>query len=193
MRIAEKLRSVAFDFASRLDLLDKSFFFLQRHFLVILSLALVAAFGRVLQLGGFGEISPLLNFFMEILVEGSRVAIFLLVLGIERFRKAWLVIRSWSELTEISRRALTIVRHEWVRIVFNAFGFLLIAGLLNFTIDQLAYETCLLLSLKQEGILVPASSEWTVLLFFKNILVIPFTIVFETVMLLWLFRQRLHF
>ena len=61
---------------------------------------------------------------------------------------------------------------------------IIVAGI-NLLIDLLAYETCLYLTLKKEGILVDTSSEWTILLFFKNILVIPFTLVFETVFLLW--------
>ena len=57
---------------------------------------------------------------------------------------------------------------------------------MNLLIDHLAYETCLYLALRYNGILVDTSSEWTILLFFKNISVIPFTLVFETIVLLWL-------
>jgi hypothetical protein len=63
---------------------------------------------------------------------------------------------------------------------------LLIAATINYFIDLLAYETCLYLSLKSDGILAESSSEWTILLFFKNLTVIPLTLIFDTVLLLWL-------
>ena len=68
----------------------------------------------------------------------------------------------------------------------NIVGFLLIAWAINYLIDVLAYETCLYLTLKKDGILVESSSEWAILLFFKNLTVIPLTLIFDTVLLLWL-------
>jgi hypothetical protein len=74
----------------------------------------------------------------------------------------------------------------WLLILINFVCFLLIAATINYLIDLLAYETCLYLKLTEDGILSPSSSEWTILLFFKNLSVIPFTLVFEAVFLLWL-------
>ncbi len=86
------------------------------------------------------------------------------------------------------RRRMGMIKFkaQWVQIVFSFIGFPAIAGGINFLIDQLAYHTCLYLTLKSGGILVEASSEWTLLLFFKNISVIPFALVFETIFLLCL-------
>ena len=193
MKTSKQIQSCVADISNKLDLLGHSFSFLQRHLLTVLCLAIIAALGRVVQLGGFGEIPSWLNILLEFVVEGSRLAIFILVIGIEQVRKLPVFLRqyfgSWKKLREGCRRAVTTIRSSWIKVVFNVGAFLIIAGFLNFLIDQLAYETCLLLSLKQEGILVPASSEWTILLFFKNILVIPFTIVFETVLLMWILRR----
>lgn len=75
--------------------------------------------------------------------------------------------------------------------VISFIGFSAIAFTFNFLINQLAYETCLLISLKDDGILVPSASEWTILLFFKNILTIPFTIIFEIILILCMMGRPL--
>jgi hypothetical protein len=150
----------------------------------------IAAFGRVIQLGGFGKISDVENVILEVVVELSRMIIFLFVLGAANIKRGLYHIRQFLSGKYNLRARLTIalkrVRLHWLSITLNFIGFLFIAGIINFLIDQLAYQTCLFLSLRREGILVDTSSEWTILLFFKNILVIPFTLVFETILLLWI-------
>ncbi len=42
----------------RMDLLFISLIFLKKHYAILLALGLIAAFGRVIQLCGFGEITP---------------------------------------------------------------------------------------------------------------------------------------
>ena len=81
--------------------------------------------------------------------------------------------------------AVQKMKKQWPAVVLNSIGFLLIAGAINYLIDALAYKTCLYLALKKQGILAASSSEWAILLFFKNLSVIPFTLIFETVFLLW--------
>jgi hypothetical protein len=175
---------------SKLDLLFSSIIFLKDHFVILLALGLIAAFGRVIQLGGLGEISTLTNVILEVVVETSRVIIFLYVLGVANIKKGFYQVRQLfsgkSKLRGIRAIAFQKLKSNWVNISLSFLGFLIIAGTINFLIDQLAYQTCLYLSLKREGILVDTSSEWTILLFFKNILVIPFTLVFETIFLLWI-------
>ncbi|MDQ4141738.1 MAG: hypothetical protein M3142_14610 [Bacteroidota bacterium] len=78
------------------------------------------------------------------------------------------------------------MKNQWFAILLNFTCFLSMAAGINFLIEQLAYVTCLLLSLKQGGIINNASSEWIILLLFKNLSVIPFTLVFEAIFLLWL-------
>ena len=175
---------------SKLDLLSHSFSFMRDHYKILLALGLIAAFGRVIQLGGFGEVSSTTNYILEGVVEGSRILIFLYVLGIANIRrgidKVKHLFSGKRNLKAIWAVAVQKIKTQWLGISLNFFGFLIIAGTINFLIDQLAYQTCLFLSLKSRGILVDTSSEWTILLFFKNILVIPFTLVFETLFLLWL-------
>ena len=78
------------------------------------------------------------------------------------------------------------LKKQWAAVLLNTRVFLLITWLINFLIDLLAYQTCLYLTLKSDGILAASASEWTILLFFKNLSVIPFTLVFDAVFLLWI-------
>jgi hypothetical protein len=174
----------------KLELLLLSLAFLRKHYTLIILLGLIAAFGRVIQLKGFGEIPAWANVVLEIIVESSRLIMILFVLGIANVKEgALLVKRVFTEKGKLKAAWTMGIRKLKTRaqsIVISFIGFSVIATVLNVLINQLAYQTCLFLSLKQQGILVDAASEWTILLFFKNILVIPFTLVFETLFLLWI-------
>ena len=179
----------AFKFSNKLTILNTAIYFIKKHFLVILLLGLISAFGRVIQLGGFGEISSWANIVLEIIVESSRILLFLFVLGLANVKKGML--RIWDLFTKkgmwrsIWNNSIQKLKKQWLSVLLNLSAFLIIAWMFNFLIDQLAYETCLYLSLKKHGVLVDRSSEWTILLFFKNLSVIPFTLVFETLLILW--------
>jgi hypothetical protein len=155
-----------------------------------MSLGLVSAFGRVIQLGGFGAIPAWTNVLLEVIVESSRILLFLYVLGLANIRQGVLRIKHF--ITQKSSRklqwtlAIQKLKEQWLAIILNVVGFFLIAWLINYLIELLAYQTCLYLSLKKNGVLVDSSSEWTILLFFKNLSVIPFTLVFETLFILWI-------
>ncbi len=164
--------------------------FFKRHLAVILMLGLIAAFGRVIQLGGFGEITSWMNISLEVVVESARILLFLYALGLADVRRGTLRIKRLFT-DKISRRqqvrvARQTLKQHWLSVLCNVMVFLLIAAGINYLIDLLAYETCLYLSLKQDGILAADASEWTILLFFKNLSVIPFTLVFEAIFLLWI-------
>ena len=181
------------NFSNRLSLLYRTLYFLKRHLMVILGLGLIAAFGRVIQLGGFGQITPRMNIFLEVVVEFVRLLIFLYVLGLASFKKGALRIKQLFT-NKISRKlywkiALQKIRKQRVEILLNFFVFLGIAWVINYLIDLLAYQTCLYLTLKKNEILDQASSEWTIILFFKNISTIPLTLTFEAVFLLWIINK----
>jgi len=177
----------------KLSLLYGSIFFVRKHFITIFGLGLIAAFGRVIQLGGLGEIPSWANIVLEVAVETARVLIFLFVLGVANIKRgAYHVRRMFTRRNNLKTYwsiATKKLKTQWIQISLSFLGFLIIAGVINFLIDSLAYETCLFLTLKSEGILADTTSEWIVLLFFKNISVIPFTIVFETILLLWITRE----
>jgi hypothetical protein len=163
-----------------------------------MGLGLIAAFGRVIQLEGFGKITSWMNVVLEVVVESARVLIFLYVLGLADIKNGAVRIRNLFTHKDNRKLNWTIatqkLKKQWFYILLNIIGFLLIAGLINYLIDQLAYETCFYLTLKKGGILVDSSSEWTILLFFKNISVIPLMLVFDAIFLLWItnkFKGRL--
>lgn len=164
--------------------------FIRRHWIVLLALGLIAALGRVIQLGGFGEVSRFTHMLLEIVIEGSRIALLLFVFGLANMKTGLgHVVRLFTGRVSVrsyARQAWSKMKSRWPALTLSFVAFALIAWCLNLLIDQLAYETCLYLTLKREGVLVDTSSEWTILLFFKNLSVIPFTLVFETFLLLWL-------
>ena len=180
----------AFNFLNKLTTLNNAIYFIKKHFLVILSLGLVSAFGRVIQLGGFGEIPGWVNIILEIIVESSRILLFLFVLGLANVKKGISRIRDLFTKKNMWRSNWSVsiekIKKQWLSVLLNLVAFLIIASMFNYLIDQLAYQTCLYLSLKENGILVDSSSVWTILLFFKNLSVIPFTLVFETLLILWI-------
>ena len=180
----------AFNFLIKLTTLNNAIYFIKKHFLVILGLGLISAFGRVIQLGGFGEIPGWANIVLEIIVESSRILLFLFVLGLANVKKGILRIRDLFTKKDMWRSNWSVsvqkIKKQWLSVLLNLATFLIIASMFNYLIDQLAYQTCLYLSLKEHGVLVDSSSEWTILLFFKNLSVIPFTLVFETLLILWI-------
>lgn len=176
--------------ADKFNLLHNTVYFFKKHFAAIGTLGLIGALGRVIQLGGFGQITTWMNIALEVVVESSRVLLFLYVLGMANIKNGVLRIRHLfvhkGNWTAFLRVAIQKLKKQWFAVLLNIFLFLIIAWAINHLIDLLAYETCLYLSLKKDGILAESSSEWTILLFFKNLTVIPFTLIFDTVLLLWL-------
>lgn len=156
----------------------------------ILGLGLMAALGRVIQLGGFGPIPAGMNIALEVVVESARLLLVLFVLGWGNIRGGALRIkhiwRKKDSRKKLWAAAIQKMKRQWLAIFLNMIAFLAIAWTINYLIDLLAYETCLYLTLKKDGILVETSSEWTILLFFKNLTVIPLTLIFDTILILWL-------
>ncbi|MEJ0056033.1 MAG: hypothetical protein WDN75_10465 [Bacteroidota bacterium] len=112
---------------------------------MILGLCLVAAFVRVIQLGGFGETEPWMNPALEAVVEGSRILMFLFVLGVANIKKGLLQIgylfsaqMEWRKHWSNTKKN---IKMNWVYLSMNLIGFAAIAGVFNLLIDQLAYET----------------------------------------------------
>ena len=182
--------NLSFNHTGKLSLLNNTLYFFKKHFLIIMGLGLIAALGRVIQLGGFGQITNWMNVILEVVVESARILLFLYVLGFANVKNGVLRIKHLLTHRDNRKKLLTNAIHklkkQWLPLSLNIIGFLVIASIINYLIDLLAYETCLYLSLKTDGILAESSSEWTILLFFKNLTVIPLTLIFDTVLLLWL-------
>ena len=82
--------------------------------------------------------------------------------------------------------AIRKLKIQWLSIFLNLAVFLIIALIINYLIDLLAYKTCLYITLRRDGIIARSASEWTIILFFKNLSVIPFTLTFYAIFLLWI-------
>jgi hypothetical protein len=167
--------------------------FFKNHFLIIFGLGLVAAFGRAIQLKAFGPISPLSHTLLEIVVESARVLIFVYALGLTNVKTG--VVRLIQLVTNKQGRkqnwrlAIQKIRDKWPSLLINLVAFSVIALLFNKLIDHIAYETCLYITLQTRQIISSQSSEWAIILFFKNISVIPFTLVFNALFCLWLVNR----
>jgi hypothetical protein len=175
---------------SSISLVKYSIHFFGLHFLVVFGAGLVAAIGRAIQLGAMDHVSSGVNNLLEILIAAARVLTFLLVLGEGSIGKGARRIRSIFHLKgaqwrSISEAVITKLRVNWLSLVTNLLVYSAIAFMINFTIDKVAYDTDLLINLQSSHILSPQTSEWVLLLFLKNLTVIPFTIIFNGFLLLW--------
>ena len=167
--------------------------FCQHHFLFIFSLGLIAAFGRAIQLRAFGPVSPTAHVLLEIVVEFARILIFLYALGFTNVRKG--IGRVVQFVTNKQGRkqhwrlAMQTLRSKWGALLINFLAFLVIAFMFNVLINHIAYETCLYITLQARQLISDQTSEWAIILFFKNISVIPFTLIFNALFCLWLVNR----
>jgi hypothetical protein len=185
--------NLSFNLSDKLGLLANTLYFFKKHLMIIVGLGLISALGRVIQLEGFGQIPTWANIILEVVVESARILLFLYVLGLANIKKGiWRIRQLFTDrngLKLYGRVALQTMKKRWLEILLNFSAFLGIAWIINYLIDLLVYQTCLYLTLKKGEILSQAASEWTVILFFKNLSVIPFTLTFEALFLLWIINK----
>jgi len=174
--------------------ISQTLFFFKSQFAVILGLGLIAAFGRAAQLGAFGEVSSGFHVCLEVLIQSSRLLIFIYTLGLTNVRRAIFGVRDLFANKNIRTAnwqiAIQKIRSEWPSLLANLFIYLLIALVINKLIDYAAYQTCLYYKLKSSEIISNKSSEWVIILFFKNLSVIPLTLVFNALFLLWITNKK---
>ena len=167
-----------------------TFRFIKDNFLIIFGLGLITAIGRAIQLRAFGPINPVSHILLEIMIESARVALIFYVLGLANIKsgltKIVRVVRSKESRRQNWRVAIIKLRQQWSIILINLVAFLIVAYLFNLLIDHIAYETCLYITLIARQLISEQSSVWALILFFKNVSVIPFTLVFQTLFLLWI-------
>jgi len=170
--------------------LIQALLFFKNHFAIILGLGLIAAFGRATQLGAFGQVSSTFHAILEFTIQSARIAIFVYTLGltnvrqgISRLKRLFTSGKTWKENWIIARTKLKL---EWKSLLMSMFIYLLIAVVINKLIDYATYQTCLYYKLKTNEIISDKASEWVIILFFKNLSVIPFTLVFNALFLLWI-------
>lgn len=173
-----------------LDWLLYTLQFIRSNFLIIFGLGLIAAIGRAIQLRVFGPISPLSHTLLEIIIESARVALVFYALGLANLKSGFIkvirVVKDKESRRHNWRVAINKLRQQWSTILINLVAFLLIAYLFNLLIDHIAYETCLYITLMAHRLISEQSSVWALILFFKNVSVIPFTLVFQALFILWI-------
>ncbi|MCE7067082.1 hypothetical protein [Dyadobacter sp. CY326] len=175
---------------STFDWTKDSLLFLKRNFLTILLLGLVAGLGRAAQLRAFGEIPAWLDVSLEVIIQSARLLTFVFALGLNNFKSG--VKRISAALLQksggLSKRQIAWhkLKTHWKKLLWNMAALLAMSFLINLFIDHIAYETCMYVSLQKRGIINVNASEWTIILFLKNISVIPLTLVFNAMFVLWL-------
>jgi len=164
--------------------------FINRHWLSTGVLNLAAASGRFVQEGGTGKISVEVFSLLEITVELSRVLLVLLVIGNGSvnagFRRIVSVFRmKRADWKQVWYQLKTNVAWNKIALSINLVIFMVIGTVANIAID-LATHLFLLNWLKSNDLLAVTASQWPVILFLKNVSIIPFTLVFECLLVLFL-------
>lgn len=164
--------------------------FINRHWLIVGVLNLIAAAGRFVQEGGTGKISFETFSLLEIAVELSRVLLVLLVVGngsiSAGFRSIVSIFRmKGSDWKQVWRQLRNNIAWNKITLSINLVVFMIIATITNISIDLLTH-LFLLNWLKINDLLTATASQWPVILFLKNVSIIPFTLVFECLLVLFL-------
>ncbi len=172
------------------EILQKTRQFVSRHGLKVLSLGLIAAFGRGIQEGGWGAISSIGFWGLEFVVEGARLGLVILVLGNGSLKIGfWRVVAIFSVKKSDWKQTWTQFKKKVsankIALLLNFALFLMIAALFNFSIHA-GIEAGLLEYLKTNHIVDARASKWPVVLWLKNVSIIPFTLIFETILILLL-------
>lgn len=164
--------------------------FINKHLLKVGILNVVAATGRFVQEGGTGKITVETFSLLEIAVELSRVLLVLLVVGNGSFSAGFRSIVSifrmkGSDWKQVWRQLRNNIAWNKIALSINLVVFMIIATITNISIDLLTH-LFLLNWLKVNDLLTVTASPWPVILFLKNVSIIPFTLVFECLLVLFL-------
>ena len=162
--------------------------FINKHWVSVGILNLVAAIGRFVQEGGTGKIAVETFSLLEIAVELSRVLLVLLVIGNGSinvgFRQVISIFRmKGADWKQVWKQLKTNVSWNKITLSINLVIFMIIGTITNISIDLLVH-LFLLNWLKINDLLAVTASQWPVILFLKNTSIIPFTLVFEVLLVL---------
>lgn len=177
------------------DLIESTDRQLKKNFLLIFILGLTAGIGRFVQEGGIGEISPIAYGIMEIAVNLARLLIIVAIIGQGSLRAGFNNFMNVFRLRNADwHEVWTNVKHNFLNnflaILVNFITFIVIAVISNIALFALLEYTTFLTWLKTAELISPAATQWPVVLFLKNISIIPFTLVFETLFVLWIVERN---
>lgn len=165
--------------------LRESLRFSSAHPLPVAACSLVAALGRVIQVGGLGEIGAASSWLLELVVEPARIALFLIVVGDGRVMEGVARLRRAraSGVDSVLTQALATLRREWQRYGKSFAAFVLIAIAGNLIIAALARTLGAPGSpLPFPEAATPQGRELSIELGLKNLSLIPLTIIYLTLL-----------
>ena len=157
----------------------------------VLGLGLVAAIGRMVQVGAAGEIPRATHLALEVAIEGARLALLLHVLGEgSMVAGGHTVARILRQPRAAWQRARAALRGRSPGVVLNLLAFGAIAAVANFAIFRIAGQWTALAMLKHCGWIADQAGPWVTILFLKNVSIIPWTLVFLAGLACWLAPAR---
>lgn len=177
------------------DLIQKTDTQFKRNSLLIFILGAMAGLGRFFQEGGYGAISPAMHGILEVVVNGARLLIVFLIIGQGYMQAGFRNFISIFRMTKYEwHQVWANVRYNFsnnfLAILVNFIIYIIIAVITNIALFSLFEFTTFLEWLKSTSLISPTASKWPVLLFFKNISIIPFTLIFETLFVMWIVERN---
>jgi len=174
-----------------------TFSFFLRHAPVILSVSLIVAISRVIQVGWEGYLPVVVFVILEIVVLAARVAIALIAIGEGALGPGLKKVRTIVRLSEAEKSAAfarmgQTIKEQWRAVLRDILLFGLTAIAINYVIGEVSQTRTVYSLMTSWG--VPGSNEDSVqaaaTLFMKNLTVIPLTIVFQYGIVRYLLRQE---
>lgn len=168
-------------------MLARSLQFYVIHAAPIVGLAAFASVGRAIQLGWETSIPPALSLGLEVVVQGARIAIFLVVLGHGSLETGIERVRQVFDTPEDKRESQfdsiwTAARRHWIDVTASVVVFAAFALVVNVAIAQVAANQSVLAFVSSLGVGIGDEALKTALAFFlKNVTIIPLTIVWMVV------------
>lgn len=177
------------------EIIQKTDTSLKRNFLLIFILGVVAGAGRFWQEGGYGEIAATTHGILEVIVNVARLLIIFVIIGQGYIQAGFRSFINVFRLTKSEwRQVWANVRYNFsnnfLAILVNFIIYIVIAVIVNIVLFAVFDHTSFLEWLKSIELVSPIASKWPVLLFFKNISIIPFTLVFETLFVRWMVERN---
>ncbi len=154
-----------------------------KNLLLVLVLILIPATGRIIQAHGFGPVARTTYWLLEIPVETSRVLFFLLLAGDGKISGGIHALGALLRLPEedwkiIPNTIINSFKPHSVELIATTTVFIVCILVFNYLIKYGAENPQLLSGLRQVSFLKLMNPQ-SLTLFFKNLTVIPLTIIFE--------------
>ena len=140
------MQSIESKSLSNFGLVKNTIEFFGRHFILIFGLGVVAALGRAIQLGARGEVSGGVDSFLEIVIATARILTFLFVLGESKIGDGVKRVISVFQLDRaqwksIGSNIIYRLKSNWLALLINLVVYSAIAMMINFLIDNIAYNS----------------------------------------------------